>query len=185
MEFSHTGSLTGQGFLHTDAAEHRAFSPSRARSARYWTFGPDGTAAPSASDVIETLRLGEAKVPLDPGATLLIEQSAPFGMFTVAFRNSGLRVFGVYSEHQDVLVLTDVDNYDVVLESTKRSGRAADKSWVYRFRNYESGSFVLNTRRLCSRWASWKNSSLPTSAERFAVLESRLFSTSTEDACTR
>lgn len=180
VQFAHTGSLTGQGSLWTGATELQAFSPSRARAARYWMDGPDGAVPPSAREVTESLRLGDASLKVNPGSFLLMEQSMPFGMFAVVFKNAGVRAFGVYTDHFDAFVLTNVSDYDSLVESTRRPGKATDRSWIYRFKDYDEGAFTLNTRRLCSRWASWKSSSLSQPHERFTVLESRLFANSPE-----
>lgn len=111
--------------------------------------------------------------PADAPSFTYLHQATPFQSHFFKAENQEVFVYGIYTTQADVLVVTNMADYD------KMAHMALPTSFLYRFRQgLRSCAFSLNTKRLVARWARWTHSpqsSLKTPAERFFVLDQSLF----------
>jgi hypothetical protein len=108
------------------------------------------------------------------------ERVRPFGAVNVQYDQMDVSLLGFYTAEADILVATNIADYDLrVEELADRKNQTLP--WVYRFRKTDKASFSLNSRRICSRWASWRANALPEASRRFQVLESKLLTGAADD----
>lgn len=108
-----------------------------------------------------------------PQGSCYVAQVTPYSSHTFVTVNRGLYVFGLYNGTSELLVVTDVADFDDQI-ALHHPG----EYFLYRFHAFESGRLHLNTKRLITRWSRWATSpksSLKTPSERFYVLDQSLF----------
>lgn len=112
---------------------------------------------------------------LSPGL-VYVEHKVPFGLHRILTNNALLYAYGLWTPQHEVLVFTNAENYDVLIQaSTQQPGHKTP--WLYRMRPSANANVTVNTQRVCSRWARWVREStvLAHSSERFSLLEASLF----------
>lgn len=116
--------------------------------------------------------VGEVLLPsVIENSMVFIEQRSPFGLGIFLTKGVDLFMYGLYSEHQSLLVWTNSSSYEDDL--LREYG---NQFWIFRFLPRRDVSAVMFTKRLCSRWYRWsQQSDFKTPAARFPALERILF----------
>lgn len=149
--------------------------PQKGRTLNVWSNMEGADDAAFRSSIVKMTQ-EQADVPeeaaLLPPGLLFVEHKQPFGLHRVVTRDSALYGFGLWTDQHEVLVLTNVENYDTVLQFAQPRDL-----WIYRMRPTMQANVTVNTARVCSRWARWVRNSavLSHSSVRFAALEATLF----------
>lgn len=106
-----------------------------------------------------------------PSGLLYVEHQEPFSMHRFVSRQHMVYGFGMWSDTHEVFVLTNLENYDILLASVPTR-----TFWLQRMRAMENANITVNTERVCSRWSRWVRESkvLTHPSMRFALLESQL-----------
>lgn len=162
--------FVGNSYLYSEAETAAVFVPQKGRSLSMLATGPLNQ---SQQDWVLScvLRPGEpTKRPQLPGY-VYINQQAPFSSHLFLTGGSSLFFCGLYSNHHDVLVVTNIDNFDDLL-SRSTAGTAY---WLHRFKTRAPVNVAINTYRVCKRWARWSDTL--NSAQSFTALEGLLFQT--------
>lgn len=173
---AHLGVGAGTCYAVTASPTAKFLMPQKGRAMQVWT-SMEGIDPLMLRKTIAHLAQDQTAYPPEseslPPGLIYLEQSAPFGMHRLLTRSSNLYGFGVWSQHHEILVLTNVENYDLMLQTAQPRDL-----WIYRMRSTLQANIAVNTSRVCSRWARWVRESaiLSHSSVRFAALESSLFS---------
>ena len=99
---------------------------------------------------------------------IYILQQTPYESHSFITGDSSLYLFGLYSELQEVLTITNVANYDELL----RVSPVAKAHWLHRFKERAPVNVCVNVQRVCKRWSRWTNLN---PSQRFTVFEDALF----------
>jgi len=105
----------------------------------------------------ETTSIGDYRV---------LHQSSPFGLVGLFSKESGMRLFGLYSKDCEMIVWTNTPD----VESLMPSG--ANGWWVHRFKERSSFEAMLHTSRICHKWYRWGSLEI---GMRFQALERHIF----------
>lgn len=163
----------GTSFLVTERAPEEFSMPQKGRTLKVWS----NLANPTA-DIVKHLAalVSDPNAQLPPALTpglLYIEHQTPFSMHRVLTKDAMLYAHGLWTNQHEVLVLTNVENYDLLVQLAQPRNL-----WLHRMRPEANANVTVNTQRMCSRWARWVRDStvLAHSSERFSSLETALFS---------
>lgn len=118
---------------------------------------------------------------IQENSLLVVEQHRPFGLNAIFSKGVELYMFGLHTDTQSLLVWTNLDNYEELLQRNY-----GDKFWLYRFKPQRDITAVIFSRRVCSRWYRWsQQQNFKSPAARFPALEKSLFKLQplVEDLC--
>lgn len=170
----HTGAPVGSTHLYT-ARELDTYSiPLKGRAPRvYHTL----TSTDALTQLIPEVTMGaEPDLAKMPTGLLYLEHKLPFGVHRLVTSNVNIYGHGLWSAEHEVLVLTDIENFDTLLRASPVNSRD-NAFWMYRMRAVAHANVTLNTSRLCQRWVRWvyQSQHLGHPSQRFAALEQALF----------
>lgn len=177
---NHTDSTAGTAYLLTQTKPLPFSLPQKGRSLRAWhnfDSSPDSLLTIIPSLVQDPTERPAQADKLPPGL-VYVEHKSPFGLHRILTRNALLYAYGLWTPQHEVLVFTNAENYDTLVQSAAHQP-GHRTAWLYRMRPTANANVAVNTQRVCSRWARWvrESAALAHSSERFSLLEASLFPT--------
>lgn len=166
----HTKSYVGSSVFCSKDAAKTFYAPHRSKEVNFLYEGTPISEDQQNQILIDALKEDESHtIDLTPLSSMYLEQRKPYGVHVFRSVDKPLFVYGVYNSSVEMLIVTDLENYDELL----RAYFPYDY-FVYRFNPRTQTNLTLNTRRLCARWHRWSTTTLPDPAQRFCVLETSL-----------
>lgn len=171
----HTGVPAGSAHLYTARPLDTYSIPLKGRSPRVYQTLSDPSVLPRY--IPEITLESEPNLSALPTGLLYLEHRLPFGVHRLVTSNVNIYGYGLWSPDHEVLVLTDIENYDTLLRASPVNRRDSTQFWTHRMRPVSHANITLNTSRVCKRWVRWvyESQQLVHPSQRFAALEQALF----------